>query len=105
MTEFLVYRKGSNSMNQPSTFEAIPIAIVEAENADKAAETTWGDEKPNVHGCPSLAAEVLVSCGNLDVWANQHVYAVPKDEAPDEDVDALFEQASFAKAFHNDIDE
>lgn len=97
MAEFLVYRQGSNKANQPMTFEPIPIAVVEAESEEKAAETTWGDEKPNVHGCPTLAAKVVQSCGNLDVWANQRVHAVPIEYAPPEDLEALSEAAAMAE--------
>lgn len=81
---FLVYRKGSNSMNQPMTNGWTPIAIVEADNEGEAASTTWGDEKPNIHGCPHLAAKVIYG-GNTDVWSNQCVYAVPENEAKEHD--------------------
>lgn len=94
MTQYLVYRKGSNTANQPMTFDWVPIAIVEAKSRSAAEETTWGDEKPNVHGCPTLAAEVVASCGNIDVWANQHLKAVPESRASKRDWNAVLEAES-----------
>lgn len=91
--KYLVYRKGSNSMNQPCTFEWVPIAIVEATSREKAEETSWHGEKPNVHGCPSLAAKVLVSSGNIDFWSNQYAKAVPLSKAPKGDIRTVEEAA------------
>jgi hypothetical protein len=94
MPRFLVYREGSNAANQPRCLEAIPIAIVEARDAEEAARTTWGSEKPNVHGCPKLAAKVIASCGNLDVWSNQLVYAEAEGETDQEDWNLVLEIAA-----------
>ena len=85
LTQYLVYRKGSNSANQSCAFDWVPIAIVEAASREQAKATTWGDEKPNVHGCPALAAKVIYSCGNLDVWSNQYLQAVPRSKAKKSD--------------------
>ena len=100
--KFLVYRNGSNAANQPCTFEDVPIAIVESESAAAAAETTWGDEEPNVHGCPTLAAEVIASCGNVDVWANQHVHAVAEAEADPDDWNHVLEASVCESEFDDE---
>lgn len=80
-TSYLVYRTGSNSANQPMTDESIPIAIVEATSRGKACEITWGDKEPTVHGCPSLKSNVVASAGNMDVWGNQTLHAIPQSLA------------------------
>jgi hypothetical protein len=79
------------------TFDPVPIAIVEASSRDEAAKTSWHGEKPNVHGCPSLAAKVLLSSGNIDVWANQCVWAVPLSQAPKADVRSVEEQSIYSE--------
>lgn len=92
--EYLVYRVGSNAANQSCTFEPVPIAIVRASSREEAARTSWHGEEISVHGCPSLAAEVIAHCGNLDVWSNQHVYAVPQSKAKSSDWNLVFEADS-----------
>ena len=92
MTDYLVYRTGSNAANQPCTFEAVPIAIVRAASRAAACETTWGDVKPCAQCCPTLAAEVIADCGNLDVWPNQTLHAVPESRAKLSDWNAVLEQ-------------
>lgn len=92
--EYLVYRNGSNAANQSRETGWVPIAIVRAASKEAAEATTWGDEKPNVHGCPRLAAEIVESCGNLDVWSNQYTRAVPASRAPLRDLNALYEAAA-----------
>lgn len=99
MTIYLIYRKGSNAANQPCTFDWVPIAIVEAESREAAEATTWGDEKPNVHGCPTLAAEVVAHCGNLDVWSNQYLKAVPESRAKASDWNAVIEADAMRAAY------
>lgn len=94
MPKYLVYRTGSNAANQPMTLAPVPIAIVQATSPDKACETTWGDERPSIHGCPTLAAEVLHHCGNLEVWANQSLHAVPESRAKLTDWNAVLEADS-----------
>lgn len=94
--EYLVYRVGSNSSNQPCTFEPVPIAIVRASSREAAAATSWHGEEPSVHGCPSLASEVLAHCGNIDVWSNQHVYAVPRSKVRGSDWNAVLEAEAFS---------
>ena len=91
MDAYLVYRKGSNAANQSMTIEWVPIAIVRAASQDEAEATTWGGERPSIHSCPRIAAEVLASCGNLDVWPNQHIKAVLDVEADDEDWNSVLE--------------
>ena len=92
MTDYLVYRTGSNAANQPCTFEAVPIAIVRAASRAAACETTWGDVKPCAQCCPTLAAEVIADCGNLDVWPNQTLHAVPASRARVADWNAVMDQ-------------
>ena len=94
--EYLVYRKGSNAYNQPGTTGWVPIAIVRAPNYREAKQISWHGQKPTVHGCPSLAAEVLVNCGNLHVCSNQVVRAVPVSRAPKRDLASLREAALHA---------
>ena len=38
MTTYLIYRQGSNAANQPMTFEACPVYVVEAPNRAAAVE-------------------------------------------------------------------
>ena len=57
--KWYVYRTGSNSANQPMTFEPVLVATVEAEDADQAT---------------ALAAE------RVTVYNNQYLSAEPKDE-------------------------
>lgn len=92
MTQYLVYRKGSNSANQSMTVGWVPIAIVRAKSREAAEATTWGGEKPSVHSCPRVAAEVVAHCGNLDVWSNQYLKAVPESKAPRGDWNAVLEE-------------
>lgn len=98
--EYLLYRKGSNAANQSMSFGWVPIAIVRTPSREAAEATTWGDERPNVHGCPRVAADVVASGGNLDVWSNQCLMAVPKSKAKIADILAVLEadamRASFA---------
>jgi len=89
--EYLLYRTGSNSANQSCTFEPVPIAIVKASSREDAQESTWGDQEPTIHGCPTVAAQVVASCGNLDVWSNQTLHAVPRSKAKKSDWDAVLE--------------
>jgi hypothetical protein len=91
MHHYLIYRKGSNAANQSMTFGWVPIAIVEASSRWNATQTTWGGEEPNVHSCPKVAANVIAHCGNLDVWANQSLKAVPESRAPRGDWNAVLE--------------
>ena len=93
--KYLVYRKGSNSANQSCEFGWVPIAIVEASSREKAEETSWHGERPTVHGCPSLAATVLVSAGNIDFWSNQYAKAVPLSRASKADIRAVEESALY----------
>ena len=89
--EFLIYRKGSNAANQSLTFNWVPIAIVKARSRQEAETTSWYGEKPNIHGCPSLSAEILASVGNIDVWSNQIVKAVPVSKAKKSDWNTVLE--------------
>jgi hypothetical protein len=86
---YVVYRKGSNVVNQPLSFGWVPVAIVRARSRADAVRTTCGDETPNARGCATLAAEVVAHCGDLDVWANQVVKAVPLSMASRADVRAV----------------
>ena len=97
MHRYLVYRKGSNSVNQPRTFDAVAIAIVEAKSRLEAERTSWHGEKPNIHGCPTLAAKVLASCGDLRVFPNQAVWAIPASKAPNRDWNAVLETDALTK--------
>jgi hypothetical protein len=97
--EYLLYRKGSNSANQPMTWDWVPIAIVRAPSRGKAEETTWGDGEPSVYGCPTVAAEVVASCGNLDVWANQSLMAVPQSRARASDWNHVLEVDAMENSF------
>lgn len=97
--EYLVYRKGSNSANQSMECGWVPIAIVFASSRDEAERTTWGDEKPNVHGCPTLAAQVIAHCGNLDVWSNQYLKAVPSSKAKAADWNSVLEADEMRPAY------
>jgi len=90
MTQYLVYRTGSNAANQSCTFEPVPIAIVEAKSREEACRTEWL-EKISVHGCPKLVGEIVADCGNLDVWSNQHLHAVPQSKARKSDWIAVLE--------------
>lgn len=89
--QYLVYRVGSNAANQSRTLAPKPIAIVEAENRTAAASTSWQGRKPSIDDCPSLAAKIVASGGNLDVWSNQHVYAVPRSAAKMSDWNAVLQ--------------
>jgi hypothetical protein len=95
--KYLVYRKGSNSMNQPCEFDWIPIAIVAANSREQAEQTSWHGEKPNINGCPSLASTVIVGIGNYDFWANQDAKAVPISRAPKTDIQAVKEGAFYSQ--------
>lgn len=74
--QYLIYRKGSNNQNQRQS-GWMPIAIVKAACADDAGRTTSGRNRP----CPKLAVKIVVSTGNVDVWPNQALHALPARKA------------------------
>lgn len=97
--EYLVYRSGSNAANQSMTPEGVPIAIVRAGSRAEAEATTWGDCEPSVRHCPTPSAEVVASVGNLDVWANQSLAAVPQSRARASDWNAVLEADAMRMAY------
>ena len=89
--DYLLYRMGSNTANQPCENDWVPIAIVRAASREEAEATTWGDRNVSAHQCPTVAAEVLVRCSDLNVWANQRLKAVPYSRAPWGDCNTVLE--------------
>jgi hypothetical protein len=88
---YLIYRKGGNVVNQPLASGWVPVAIVRARSRAEAVRTTGGGATRAARGCPTLAAEVVAHCGDLGVWANQVVKAVPLSMASRADVRAVLE--------------
>jgi hypothetical protein len=80
MTQYLVYRHGSNAANQPMRDRA-PVAIVEARTRDDATACAYSVDDPRIadHAYCILARHV-------SVWANQRLSAVPVSRAPKADV-------------------
>ena len=99
MTNWLIYRKGSNSYNQSMTFDWVPIAIVMAETRAKAAEVKWSG-KPTLYGAPTLAAEIVAEGnGGIAVYSNQVIRAVPESRARRADWNAILEEDALAREF------
>jgi hypothetical protein len=74
--QYLIYRKGANRVNQ-SQSGWVPIAIVEAESTGNAVRTTSRGYRP----CPKLAAKIVATAGNIDVWPHQQLRALPAKKA------------------------
>jgi hypothetical protein len=55
----------------------MPIAIVKAESVEDAVRITSGKNRR----CPKLAAKIVASVGNIDVWPNQQLRALPATKA------------------------
>jgi hypothetical protein len=74
--QYLIYRKGANRVNQ-SQSGWVPIAIVEAKSTENAVRTT----SSGYSRCPKLAAKIVASAGNIDVWPHQQLRALPAKKA------------------------
>lgn len=94
--KYLVYRVGSNAANQPMTFEPVPIAIVEAKNRRAAVRRGYsgGGGPKSVHDCLFLDpdGEIVAQVGDLSVYANQYLYALPRSKASKRDWNAVLEE-------------
>jgi hypothetical protein len=91
---YLLYRRGSNALNQPLEFDWVPVAIVRAASKARAERLSWHGEAPSIHSAPTPEAQIVENSGDVRFFADQYAKAVCQADACRADWLAVLEAAA-----------